>query len=198
VPVLATPSVATAPRVVLFVGEATQDLGVLAHRIIGGRGGVARGSLVSVATEVLAQRAAPDAHGPPALVLANPGQLFWWPDGRRALSPAARHGVPLPSAVSQGVWFDPARNVIPGAESPDAHLREVFAKVLGPRMPADAKLTVIAVGDGAESVPRFLNDEANWARWGNRMQSLALVGGFFDRKEIKVEGFRTFLREVSA
>lgn len=193
-PILASSTLATASRVVLVVGESAQDLGVLAYRVVGGPGGVAHGSMVSVATLLLGAQAA-DAAAPPALVLANTGQLFWWPAGRRALSPAARHGVPCSSAASRGIWFDPARHQVPGCETPDAHLRLVFGAVRD-RAPPDAKLSVVALGDGAECVERFLNDEGNWSFWGPRMQSLVLVGGFFEGRDVVVEGFRKFLKEV--
>ena len=55
--IFASKTIASATRVVLVFGESTQDLGVLAHRVIGGPGGINKGSMVSVAQGILSQHA---------------------------------------------------------------------------------------------------------------------------------------------
>jgi hypothetical protein len=189
----------TASRVVVVFGEPTQDLGTLAGRVVTGPGGIDKGSMVSVARRVLAQHASAADARPPALVLANTGEGFWWPEGGRALAPLARHGSPRSSAVSLGAWFDERVNGIPGSGNADEHVASVFRDVLGKRCTADgAELSIVALGGAAEAVERFLAQERNWAAWGERMQSLALLGGFFGKDEILASGFRDFLRDVRA
>lgn len=65
-------------RVVLIFGETVQDLGVIAHRVIGGPGGINQGSMVSVVSALRQQRSSAADAPPPGIVLANTGQLLWW------------------------------------------------------------------------------------------------------------------------
>ncbi len=196
-PIFTSPDLASKSRVVLVVGETAQDLGVLAHRVIGGPGGIDKGSMVSVVRHLTQQRSTAVDASPPGVVLANTGQLFWWPEGCRALNHASRLSVPASSAVSFGLLPDPERNDVPGHRNADEHVASVFRDVLGSSLREGARLSVVAVGDGSDAVKRFLNHEKNWAVWGPRLDCLALAGGMMGQDEIKVAGLREFLRKVS-
>lgn len=132
------------------------------------------------------------------VVVANPGQLWWWPEGGRGLTLSARFAVPMQSAVHRGRAYDARLNAVPGHETVERHVKSVFEEVLGRMVRRDAKLAVVAVTDVADEVERYLDDEDNWKVWGPRMESLALLGNFYGTTEkIKCEGFETFLAEVS-
>ncbi|KAK3298587.1 Arb2 domain-containing protein [Chaetomium fimeti] len=190
VPIRTTPNLAGASRVVVFFHESSQSLGVLAHRVIGGRGGVARGSAVGLADAVMGKTS------PPGFVLANAGELWWWPEGARGLTPVQRHRVPMASAVHLGRYHDPKVNEVPGHRTVAEHVRAVFEALMdGGLVNGDAKLDVIAVGDTADEVERYLNDDKVWGKIGGRMGCLAILGGYYSSKEFKCEGFKRFMRE---
>ncbi|EFX02025.1 mitochondrial 40S ribosomal protein mrp2 [Grosmannia clavigera kw1407] len=191
VTVLATDDLATAGRIVLFVGETVQDIGILARRIVGGAGGINKGSLVSM---VEAVRKEQTEHRAPAILVFNPGQLFWWPQGGRALSLPARQGMPRPSAAHYPPRTLPGINSVPGHATADEHVASVFRDLLAPLLPPP-RLTVIAIAGGADALEGFLDQADNWRRWGPHMDSLALLGGLYEATDVKTNGFRQFLRK---
>jgi hypothetical protein len=181
--------------------ESSQSLGVLAHRVIGGpRGGVSRGSVVGLA-EAVGKLRCGDGDGdgsPPGFVLANAGELWWWPEGGRGLTPVERHRVPMASAVHVGRYHDPKINEVPGHRTVVEHVRGVFeALVDGGLVNGGAKLDVIAVGDTADEVEKYLDDDEVWAKIGARLGCLVILGGCYSSKNFKCEDFKQFMKKVS-
>lgn len=215
VPIFVSPGLKSKKRVVLIVGESEQELGVIAHRVIGGAGGVDKGSMVDIARAILQGDHGNDqnhdeeeshaggtgpgaANSAPGLVLANTGELWWWPEGGRGLTPRASHGAPMRSAVHWGRFGGGGANAVPRNGTPAAHVRCVFEQVLGGDaglVAADAVVQVVGVGDGAVAAQRVL--DGDWARWGGRVGCLAMCGGGLDVDSVRDGGFRAFLREVS-
>ncbi|POS71472.1 hypothetical protein DHEL01_v210132 [Diaporthe helianthi] len=215
VPIFVSPGLSSKKRVVLIVGESEQELGVLAHRVIGGAGGVDKGSMVDIARAVLTGDQSKDQSqnenptdgstgtttntAAPGLVLANTGELWWWPEGGRGLTTRGAHSAPLRSAVHWGKYrhdYDPNNvKTVPRNESPAAHIRCVFEQVLGNTdlVAADAVVQVIGIGDGAAAVERVLDE--SWARWEARVGCLAMCGSGLDAKSVQDAGFKKFLRE---
>ncbi|OAA60425.1 mitochondrial 40S ribosomal protein mrp2 [Niveomyces insectorum RCEF 264] len=101
--VLATADLATAARVVVFVGETAQDLGILAHRVVGGPGGVAQGSLVPA-----------DA----AVAVDTP---LAGPDGNARMARVACYGCPVhsagPSWLTERLFVDAQAAVLAWGEA---------------------------------------------------------------------------------
>lgn len=217
VPIFATTDLPRRSRVVIVIGESTQDLGVLAYRVVGGRGGIDAGSIVGFAkslqakhhesVELLKHRqhrqklsgnknAAVNADTPPpGLVLANTGQLWWWPDGRRALNQWSRDAVPMPTAVQWG-HKTLEENCVPGNRTVAEHVGYLFGQFLPKVLSPDARIDIVAVGDGCDAVQAFLDQEWNWETWGLRLNSLVIAGGLYDGTNCNVNGFREFLRHV--
>ncbi|KLU83116.1 hypothetical protein MAPG_02182 [Magnaporthiopsis poae ATCC 64411] len=203
VPIFATPDLSSRSRVVVVVGESVQDLGVLAYRVVGGAGGINTGSLVNFTKALLVSPNDSSSNGcsggvdgnaaPPGLVIANPGQLWWWPQGRRALNEWSREAVPMPSAVHWG-YTTLEENRVPGNHDPAQHVQYLFNKYLPTVLGDKAIVDVIGIGDGADAMHEFLDQEANWEKWGPRLGSLAVLGAFFDGTQSRVAGFREFLR----
>ena len=193
-PVFVSPDLAKKPRVVVVFGEAVQDLGIIAHRVIGGHGGVNKGSMVSVVQALKAQQCSSGDPTAPGIILANPGQTWWWPEGKRALSPSCRHSVPMASAVHWGRYYDPKGNAIPENRTAAEHIRYMFDKVIPSVATENVVLDVIAVGDAADHVETYLDQ--NWATWSSRMNCLAILGGFTNQDDLCCDGFKKFLREV--
>ncbi|KAG8167809.1 hypothetical protein KVR01_003498 [Diaporthe batatas] len=220
VPIFVSPHLESKKRVVLIVGESEQELGVLAHRVIGGAGGVDKGSMVDIARAILqgnqsnnqsqnenptggitttATTTTTNNNTTPGLVLANTGELWWWPEGGRGLTTRGAHSAPLRSAVHWGRYrdgYDPNNaNTVPRNGSPEEHILCVFQQVLGNRdlVAADAVVQVVGVGNGAAAVERVL--DSSWARWEGRIGCLAMCGSGLDAESVRDAGFKRFLRE---
>ena len=199
--VLATDDLATADRVILFVGETAQDLGILAHRVVGGGGGgIERGSILSMVRRVRGpeaeEAAAASKTSLPAILVANPGELFWWPDAQRSLSLPAVEGMPRPSAAHLAPRKYPGKNTIPGHETAEAHVASVFHDLLTrDNNPLPIRITAIGIAGGADALEAFLDHRDRWHRWGPHMDSLVILGGLYEEHHIKTDAFRTFLRQ---
>ena len=192
-PIFVSADLATKSRVVIIFGQATQDLGILAHRVIGGPGGVNKGCMVSVVQILKKQVSSPTDATAPGIILANMGQTWWWPDGKRALCPLDRHGVPMPSAVHWGVRPQPGINTIPGNSSPPQHVKYMLDKVVPALVNPEARLDILDLSD---DVVRYL--DTIWDRLGPRMNSLAILNGFTNNNDLKSDAFKTFLKDVSS
>lgn len=180
----------TKRRVVVLFGESTQDLGILAHRAVGGQDGVNEGSMVSIVQRIL------DDDTDAGIILANTGENWWWPEGQRALCYRQSLGVRMKSAVHKGRAFDPAANGIPKNGDVKAHVKCVFESVLGNGefLGREARIDVLAMTDAANEVEKYL--DANWGRWESHIGCLAMLGGGENPDAIRDEGFKTFLKEV--
>ncbi|KAK3363300.1 Arb2 domain-containing protein [Lasiosphaeria hispida] len=182
-------------RVVIIFNNSSQEFGVISFRIIGSRGGVNKGSMIDLVKAIKEQKASASDPSPPGIVIANMGELWWWPEGHRALTPTGRHDIPMSSAVHWGRYHDDAKNGIPENRTPLEHASHIFEKVLPTMMGKEAKLDVIAVGAAADDVETYLNDDKVWAKVGGKMNSMAVLGGFYDLACFKCEGFKTFMKE---
>jgi hypothetical protein len=195
VPILTSVGLSEKSRVVVIFGEGTQDLGILAHRICGRKGGVNQGSMVSVVRGI--KKAATEANlEEPGIVLANTGQLWWWPEGKRTLGPVLRHDIPMGSAVLYGRYHDDAVNAVPGHRTPKAHVRYIFEKALPAMLSQDAKIDIIAVNDSPDYVEEYLGVETNWSKWSGRVNSMAILGGFAAAEKVQSGDFKQFLKEA--
>ncbi|KAL1903450.1 hypothetical protein Sste5346_000077 [Sporothrix stenoceras] len=209
--VMVSNDLATADRVLLFIGETAQDLGVLAYRVVGGGGGIEQGSILSIVRAVREGGVANDKDGkPPAIIIGNPGELFWWPEAHRSLSLPAVAGMPRPSAAHHAPRKY-AENTIPGHENADAHVSSLFKDLLtcsaGAGLDLDGvespmakrtsvpRITAIGIAGGADALEGFLDHPERWQQWGPRMDSLVVLGGLYEAHHIKTDAFRAFLRQ---
>ncbi|TGJ84647.1 hypothetical protein E0Z10_g4120 [Xylaria hypoxylon] len=170
VPIFMSTDVPDKSRVVVIFGETHQDLGVLAQRVLGGPGGIDKGSLVSVVKAVRGSSSAP------GVILANMGELIW-------------------CAAHIGNYVDPELSRVPGNESPAAHVKYFFEHAVPYFMNDTATLDIIGLGDGADVVESYLNCDETWQRIGGRINCFASVGGQFPEWEVKCDGLREFLKD---
>ncbi|GAP87208.1 putative arb2 domain-containing protein [Rosellinia necatrix] len=194
-PIFASADIAPKSRVVLIFGETHQDLGVLAHRVLGRVGGIDKGSLVSVVRALGRKRCSPFDDAAPGIILANMGELLWWPRGGRTLSRSAFAWAPMRSAAHAGNYVDPTLNRVPGNETPAAHVKYIFENIVPMFVNPSAGLDVIALGDGAEVVQSYLNCDRVWELVGGRLNAFASVGGQFPYQDITCDGLRKFMRD---
>ncbi|KJZ75208.1 hypothetical protein HIM_05402 [Hirsutella minnesotensis 3608] len=170
VPVLTSAGLGSKSHVVIVVGEPSQDLGVLALRVVNGPGGIDKGSA---------------------------GQLHWWPEGGRGLRVTASSDVALPSAVYYGRRHVSALNSIPSNENPARHVAHVFDTVVRDMTSPSARISVVAVGESCELMTKFLDDEANWAAWGPRLNCMVLLGNVYPDDGLENPALKQFLAKAS-
>ncbi|KAJ4422386.1 hypothetical protein N0V82_002941 [Gnomoniopsis sp. IMI 355080] len=194
-PIFLSPNLRRKKRVLVLFGERDQDLGVLAHRVLGGKGGVNEGSVVSIVEATAALRSSSREENDFGVVLANTGESWWWPEGKRALSYRQSSGVRMKSAVLKGRYTDPKVNGIPGHADVGEHVRLVFESVLDKEefVGKEARLEIIGLSEGAVETEKYLDE--NWKRWEDRIGCLAILGGGLEEHEIKNVGFKTFLKD---
>ncbi|KAI1779321.1 Arb2 domain-containing protein [Hypoxylon cercidicola] len=188
IPIFVSRDLAFKKRIVVIFGESMQDLGILAHRILGGAGGINKGSLVSIVSELQKQRTSSTDPSPPGIILANMGELIWWPEGKRAISRSAFDNAPAKSAVHNGNLIT-KKNMVEGNENSKLHVHYVFDKVIPHFVKDNVGIDIIGVGDGADYVEQYLDLPVVWKIWKNRINCLALVGGLQPVWELRSEEF---------
>ena len=194
VPIFMDPNLETKSRVVVIFGEVDKPLGLVAGRVANGRGGVNKGSMVSVVKQLRTQHSTASDATPPGIVLANVGQLYWWPDEKRPLTLSACSAVPLPSLVHEGVRYAREVNAIDGNETHEAHIQHIFDKVLKKKVRKDAVIDVVAIGDTCTLVECFL--DKNWDTWDSRLSSLLLIETICEAHTLRNVFFKNFLAKV--
>ncbi|KAK8099279.1 arb2 domain-containing protein [Apiospora kogelbergensis] len=195
VPIFMSTDLKTKSRVVVVFGETMQDLGMLAHRVIGGPGGVDKGSLVSIVRALQAQKSGPGDDSAPGIILANTSQLVWSAELKRALCQVAAEGAPMPSAVHGGMLITDDKNRVAENRTAKDHVRYIFEKVVPACTRVDAALDIIGLGDGADVVEDYLDWGVTWSRLQGRVRCFAILGGFKAVDELQCESFKAFLRE---
>ena len=193
VPVFMSPDLEDRSRIVVIFGEPVQDLGVLAGRVANGAGGLDKGSMVSVVHELQSQVSAAD-NLPPAIVIANPGQLCWWPEGERPLTAIGSSAVPLPSLVHSGKRYNGETRVL-GHSTPEEHVGSVF-NMLKQKMVPPTRIDVISIGQSCELVMRFLDALDNWKYWSAYMSAMVLLGSVYPVEQFSNQGLKNFLEKV--
>ncbi|KAI4864847.1 Arb2 domain-containing protein [Hypoxylon rubiginosum] len=190
IPIFVSRDLPLKKRVVVIFGESLQDLGMLAHRVIGGAGGVNKGSLVSIVSELQKQHTSSTDPSPPGIILANMGELIWSPEGQRAVGRFAFDNMPAKSAVHNGNLIT-EKNSIEGNEKPKFHVHYIFDKVIPHFVKDNVGIDVIGVGDGADYVEQYLDLPVVWETWKKRINCLALVGGLHPVWELRSKDFAT-------
>ena len=196
VPIFVSPDVSAKSRVVVVLGEPTQKLGLLAGRVANGPGGIDQGRMVSVVREIRRQKSTASDPSPPGVVLANTGELYWWPRGQRALTVSDSAAVPLPSLVHAGVKYVDGVNDVPGNRNPEEHVAYVFDEVLRTMMSKDCRVSVVAIGQSCELVARFLDSTAAWERWCEHLDAALLLGTVYPVEDLANDALKTFLARV--
>ncbi|KAG8534275.1 uncharacterized protein KY384_001119 [Bacidia gigantensis] len=199
IPILTTPNLSNAKRVILYIGENNQDLGILAYRIIG-REGLAKGSVLDFAAAAkdtgnrIGGRGDGDIwdNNDTALVFANLGQLIWHRRGQKALSIRSWDALPRKTGVGAPLRLDAKENRVVGHENQTAHVASVFEFLKG-AMAEGAKVDVVGLAEGAEEVLRYL-DKA-WEGWKGKLGAMVTGMGYNFPLDLEVgdQGFKEWI-----
>ncbi|APA15947.1 hypothetical protein SS1G_09155 [Sclerotinia sclerotiorum 1980 UF-70] len=183
--ILTSSNLSTASRVIILFYEPKDDIGIFAHRILGGAGGINTGSAVNIVKYIQEKGACSEESEPPAIILANMGQIYWYRRGQKPVTLMTWSALPQSSCVEKTTRLDAIKNTVPGNRTTDEHIDYIFNHVIEELMPKVAKIDVIGVSEGAMGVSRFLDDLENWKKWGSRMQALAALATWWHSIDYK-------------
>ena len=189
IPILSTPNLSNAKRIILYLGEAGQDLGIFAYRTVGHES-LAQGSCLDFAATAMKQD--PSV----AIVIANVGQLLWHRGTGRTMTLKTWSALPRKTGVSAGTRIT-EKNKIAGHATIEEHVGSVFDFV-GSMMGEGAKLDVVGICEGIEGGMKFL--DVNWEDWKQKVSAIAIgLGYVWDfHKEIATNNdFAEFVAAVS-
>lgn len=153
-------------EIIVLFPEASQDLGIFAHRVIGGKGGINAGSAVSFVKNIQ-ETAAKAGKEVPGIILANLGHQCWSTRAKKAMTWTSWFALPRKSAADPEFFFDEYKNTIPGNKNAAEHIAYVFNHVLGNADFCDqeSKIQVLGVSEGAVNATWFLHNPDNFSRW---------------------------------
>lgn len=189
VPILTSSNIGTCKRCIVFVGESTHDLGILAGRLIDSDS-IGFGSLTNFVEYMQAKSPEKDV----GIVIANPGQLLWHRRGQKALSYLSWETIPRATAVDPPLKIT-NKNKIPKNEDPGEHIVCVFDEVVTPLVTRGCKIDVLAVGNSALDVVDLL--QLDWKRWESCLEGCAVTSGHVWRTEFVDPKFQQFWAKVS-
>ncbi|KAH7316708.1 Arb2 domain-containing protein [Stachybotrys elegans] len=192
IPILVSADLEAKTRVVVVIGESTDELGVLARRVVGGPGGISKGSVVSIVRALKQQTCSGEDKSCPGVVIANPAQTYWWPEGKRAITISASAALPQSSMAHRGRRYMPNLNDIPQNENSDKHIQCLFDQVLG-SLSKHVKIDIIAIGSSCESMLKFFENKPNWDTWGHRLNAAVMVGSVYPTTYLTNNHFSDFL-----
>jgi hypothetical protein len=157
VPVFMSDNISTASRVVVFIGELLEDLGVFSYRDICDEG-ISFGSVLNLAKAVLGENPKNSRN---ALILANPGEHVWHNATGTPVSVEAFRGRTRHSAVVRERPVS-LRNAIEGNTSLAEHTKYIFEKLLLPSLPLGAKIDIIGLSEGGFAALMYLKKNCEY------------------------------------
>jgi hypothetical protein len=154
--------------------------------------------MISVVETLQSQPSSPTDPSSPGFILANTGQYIWHNALKRCTTIAGSEGAPMPSAVHAGIkWYaEVGKDRVKGNENTREHIKTIFESVVPSFVDKDAAIDIIAVGDGADALEKYLDWSETWKKLTDRVNCVAILGGYHAVDELECDTFREFLREV--
>ncbi|KAI9668323.1 MAG: hypothetical protein M1829_005527 [Trizodia sp. TS-e1964] len=187
VPILISPNIEKCKRVLVVFGEASQDLGIWAYRILcdGEEGGITAGSALRLVNYL--KKSQPET----GVIIANLGQQIWSRQYAKAITFSTWYCLPRRNACEEAPVIS-SKNRIPLNETLEAHVKYVFENVIKEKVNAHAEIDIIGVTDGATEALKYLGK--NWANWKGTVKAMAFGAPIFKIEEIEEPSLREFIR----
>ncbi|KAI4248406.1 MAG: hypothetical protein L6R40_000965 [Gallowayella cf. fulva] len=186
VPIYTSTNISTCSRLIVYIGESWQDLGVFAWRTIG-QETIAAGSVLDFIHTIQSQ-----SSDNPGILIANTGQLLWYRGGQRAVTQTTWMALPRQWAVSPPMEIDEERNRVVGNQDAKEHVAHIFDEVIPKMCKTDVAIDIIGMGDGGPTIAEYLQE--NWEKkWEGRVRCVAVGSGAIWLGE-KIEGDGKFHR----
>ncbi|OQE15143.1 hypothetical protein PENFLA_c033G05149 [Penicillium flavigenum] len=168
-PILVSGNIDTAPRVVVFIGEIIEDLGIFSYRDACDDG-ISFGSIIGFAKGLLGENA---RDSPNALILANAGQDVWYNAGWSPMTAESYHAQHRASAVVRERPLS-GRNDVIGNRSIDEHVQNIFEQVLlRGGFQVGARIDIIGLSEGGSAAMTYLKN--HWSFWAPHISSLSMI-----------------------
>jgi hypothetical protein len=167
VPVLVSPNLVQAPRVIVVFGEPVQDLGIWSYRT-SLQDGINIGSAVNFTKAVLGESKGElptnraEERTDTALILANTGQLLWHCGNTRAITTQSWLANSRPSGTSDQAGMS-HRNMIPWNGNWQEHIKYIF-QALWRYMGPSTRIDVIGMSEGGLGAINYLMENCEWFR----------------------------------
>ncbi len=155
VPIWVSPNISFKKRVIVIFGERHQDLGIFSYRVIGDDG-LNAGSCLNLVNAVQRGPAATSDDSVPGIVIANPGQLFWYRGGSRAVTSTEWQNLPRASAVDEPFRVDEVQNRATGNTNFYEHINYIFEHLIPAKLNEEAKLDLIGLEWPGAAVVEYL------------------------------------------
>ncbi|KAM0718112.1 hypothetical protein Q7P37_006444 [Cladosporium fusiforme] len=186
---------ATKKHVFIFVGDSTQELGILSWKTTETEGGLDKGTAVGLVKEIHGTVSASSEL--PGVIILNPGELLWSPESGKCLSYTGWKNRTRPNAFSE-TFAITRHNKVRGHETPQAHVKTFLGSFVHGLVAPDTQIFVIALGDGGDSALSCLNDKfapPTNAKICKQLAGIALVESAHDFSDVDAPALKNFLRK---
>lgn len=100
-----------------------------------------------------------DTSTDPGVIVFNPGELLYSHELNTSMSQTAWLARSKKNALAPNIEINEDFNRVPGHHNADAHIRTVFESIIPKIVNKDARVYVIGMSDGAESMLKYYDDK---------------------------------------
>ena len=181
-------------EIYVIVGDTRRELGIFSRLITDTAGGPLEGTVLGVAKKLQTHG---DLDGLPAMLVLNPGELLYSYESKSCMTQDTWNTRKRPNAFSEQYAVKEA-NKAPGHATPQEHVKTVLEDILPQLVKGQHNsLHIIAIGDGGESVLKYLDDKltedpkAKIAKLA--LVSIALVNSSHEEENIQTPQLKKFM-----
>lgn len=152
-------------RIVLIIGQANQDVGVLSYRVICREGGIASGSVIRFVQELLSRTASDESVAgnssndeTPGVIVLNPGQLLYSHKHAMFMTHITWDALPRPSAAHPPPRVHQVHNHIRGSANATEHVEFAMQNIIHNRefVSPDAEIYIVGICNGGDDALKLL------------------------------------------
>lgn len=156
VPIYLSSGIETKKRVIVSFPGREIDPTILSFRVASNEN-INSGSIINFVKGAMTGPTATSDAGAPGVIITNPSQLFWFRGGQRAVTANEWLSLPRPSSVHTNYRMDSVKNLVPGNENSNEHVKYIFEHVLGDLVDQDGKLDIVGVEWAGKEAVEYLS-----------------------------------------